>query len=178
MADGVKPTQIKEEFDWFCAIMRRENVRSYLEIGSKYGVSLRMAAACLPVPSRIVSVDIGARPMLINTIGGLCAAGYDAHMIAGDSTSDATVTLANGLGPFDCCFIDANHMTEYVEKDFANYGPMCRMVAFHDVGWRPTEWGTDKIHVPAVWNKIKDRYRHEELCLSPNSHGIGVVWMC
>ncbi len=171
----MKPSQIKAEFDWFGAIMKRENARSYLEIGSKYGVSLKMASEWLPKGSKLVSVDTGGHETLLSCIGGLKAAGYEAHLIKGDSTRLETVEEVGLYAPFDCVFIDANHMTEYVEKDFYNYSPMCRLVAFHDVGYRGEH---AKIHVPEFWNRIKTQYRHDELCLSPNSHGIGVVWMC
>ncbi len=171
----MKPTQIKEEFvDWFCAIMRRENVRSYLEIGSKDGASLRMAAAALPVQSKLVSVDITYRQSLVECIVELRQMGHEVQRVEGDSTWCETVDEVALFAPFDCCFIDGNHLFEYVEQDFRNYSPMCRLVAFHDVGYRGEH---EDINVPEFWNEIKGRYRHEELCLSPNSHGIGVLWV-
>ena len=52
-------------------------------------------------------------------------------------------------------------------QDWINYGPMARIVAFHDIGYdlgdRPVP--TSKIEVPKVWNEIKLGYPHEEIKL-------------
>lgn len=173
----MKPTQLKAEFAWLCDIMRREKVRSYLEIGSKYGDSLLLAAMRLTVPSRFVSVDINARKSLAQTMTALAAMGHVSTFVHGDSTDEKTIEMVRSFGPYDCCFIDANHMSDYVQSDFDNYGPMARIVAFHDIGYR-RDAGPINIGVPPVWAAIKTRYRYEELCLSPDNYGIGVVWMC
>jgi predicted O-methyltransferase YrrM len=42
--------------------------------------------------------------------------------------------LANeALPAFDLVFIDGNHTREYVQADHEHYGPLGRIVAFHDI---------------------------------------------
>ena len=63
--------------------------------------------------------------------------------------------------------------------DWQNYGPLARIVAFHDIGWRrEANWPGKRIAVPEVWNEIKAGYRFEEIKLCPTgkNNGIGVLW--
>jgi len=48
--------QNHEELAQFIALLKKENVRSYLEIGSKFGGSLWRIGCALQVKSRLVSV--------------------------------------------------------------------------------------------------------------------------
>lgn len=171
----------------FAEILRAEVVNSYLEIGSKFGGSLWEIAKSLPVGSRLVSVDLPhgdksfkeSEPPLRECIAALRAKGYDAHLIIGDSTDPVVIAAAAALGPYDACFIDANHTEPYIRKDWANYGPMARIVAFHDIGFfraggMPV--GKKPIEVPKVWNEIKQGRRHREIRVDPQDNGIGVIW--
>lgn len=178
--------QNKAELDGFIAILKREAVGSYLEIGSKHGGSLWHVANALPLGSRIVSVDLPqgdnsfkeSQPHLEACVAELKRLGYDSYLLLGDSTDAGVVEQVKALGPFDACFIDANHTLPYVTKDWENYGPMCRIVAFHDIGWVPRPEPSNKmpIEVPKLWNEIKGKYGHEEIKLEPRDNGIGVLW--
>jgi predicted O-methyltransferase YrrM len=179
--------QVDAEIDGLAEIFAREGVTSFLEIGSKFGGSLARIATRLPAGSRIVSVDLPrgtkawpqSEAELRALISKLRLQGFDAHLIWGDSTSATIVDRVRKLGPFDAIFIDANHTRPYVEQDWANYGPMGRIVAFHDIGWRRgPDWEGCRIDVPEFWNGIKSGYRHEELkfCPTDKNNGIGVLW--
>lgn len=181
--------QVEAEIDCFAEIVRRENVQSFLEIGSKFGESLRRVGAAMPLGSRIVSVDMPkgtkawpeSEKALTNVVAGLRGAGHDARVIWGDSTNPEIIERVRALGPFDAIFIDANHTMPFVTKDFENYGPMGRIVAFHDIAWhRAPEWVGTRIDVPQFWDKIKGQYRHEEIkaCPTGKNNGIGVLWRC
>jgi predicted O-methyltransferase YrrM len=177
----MKMLQREEEIAWFTTLLAREGVRSYLEIGSKFGGSLASVALSLPADSRVVSVDMpsGAResqPYLQACIARLRGRGYDAHLILGDSTSPAIIAAAAALGPYDACFIDANHSMPYVTKDWLNYGPMARIVAFHDISYVRKPDRPKPIDVPEFWNAIKTEFRHEECKLEKRHNGIGVLW--
>lgn len=172
--------QVAAEIDTLAALMKAEGARSYLEIGSKYGGSLWRVAKTMPKGSRIVSLDLDVNgPSLRACIAALRGDGYDAHLIAGNSMDQARVEKARALGPFDCVFVDGNHKLMYVRADWDNYGPMAKMVAFHDIGWRrATPSSPNRILVPEFWNEIKDGYRHREILLDPtgDAFGIGVIW--
>lgn len=180
--------QVPEEIGAYCWVLRREGIASYLEIGSKYGGSLWRAAMALPVGSRIVSIDLpngtkawrDSEAALKQCIADLCARGYDARVIWGDSRSKEVIHRAASWGPYDAIMIDADHRLAGVTADWANYGQMAtRLVAFHDIAWhRQPEWQGVRIDVPQFWDKLKASYRHEEFkfCPTGKNNGIGVLW--
>lgn len=170
--------QIDAEIDSLIALMKEAGVRSYLEIGSKFGGSLWRVAKALPRGSRIVSVDLGVNgETLPECIAELRRQDYEAHLIVGNSMDPVTIERARRLGPYDACFVDGNHKLMYVRSDWENYGPMAKMVAFHDIGWRrSTPASPNRILVPEFWNEIKGGYRHQEILLDRNAFGIGVIW--
>lgn len=174
------------ELDFFIEVLKRENVRSYLEIGSKHGGSLWRIARALPVGSRIVSVDLphGDRSFkesqqpLEECVEALNKRGYDAYLLIGDSTDPQIIVDVAELGPFDACFIDANHTEPYVRADWKNYGPLARIVAFHDIGWiaRPEPTKKMPIEVSKVWQEIKGAFHHQEIRMCARDNGIGIIW--
>jgi predicted O-methyltransferase YrrM len=178
--------QDEREFERFVAMMQRENLRSYLEIGSKHGGSLWRMATALPVGSRIVAVDLPhgdasfkeSQPNLEACVDELTRRGYETHLHLGDSTDPAIIADVTRLAPFDLCFIDANHTEPFVRKDWANYGPLARIVAFHDIGWVPRPEPSKKmpIEVPKVWKQIKRGFYNQEIRMCPRDNGIGIVW--
>jgi len=176
--------QDEREISWLVKQLLRNNVRSYLEVGCKFGGALWFVATRLPTGSRIVAVDLPqgdgsfkeAEPHLRSCVKALSARGYDAHLIIGDSTDAAVIKQATALGPFDACFIDANHTEPYVRADWANYGAQSRMVAFHDIAWKLKPTRKMDIHVPQVWAELKQQYKHRECAYSAADNGIGVLW--
>lgn len=180
--------QDEAEITAFCNLLTKERVTSYLEIGSKFGGSLWRAANALPIGSRIVSVDMPggtkawkeSEASLKACIAALNAKGYRATVIWGNSTDPKVIEQVRALGPYEAALIDGDHRLPGVTADFANYGPMCGIVAFHDLAWRRApEWVGTRIDVPQFWASIKGDYeRTEEIILCPTgkNNGIGVLW--
>jgi predicted O-methyltransferase YrrM len=176
------------EFNRFLALIREQQVRSYLEIGSKHGGSFWRISTSLPKGSRVVSVDLPhgdgsfkeSQPHLEACAKHLKADGYDAHLFIGDSTDLTIVEKVRKLGPFDLVFIDANHTEPYVSKDWENYRGMSNIIAFHDIGFvaLPHKAPPKKlpIDVPKFWNRLKKDHKHIEIRCCPASNGIGVLW--
>lgn len=179
--------QNKTEITGFANLLAKEKVRSYLEIGSKFGGSLWIVANALPKGSRIVSVDLPhgdtsfkeSEPPLRECIAALKNLGYDAHLFLGDSTDPAIIEKVKALAPFDACFIDANHTEPYVRKDWETYGQLSNIVAFHDIGHikRPEPSKKMPIDVPKVWAELKPKFRNVEFRLDARDNGIGVLWV-
>lgn len=179
-------TQSPIEFGALLHIVRRENVRSVLEIGSRYGGTLWAIANAMPKGSKAVAIDPdegqgsgkrGAAASLRACVGKLNEIGYAATLLAYDSTSRFTVGQAALHGPkYDLVFIDGNHEEGYVRADWTNYGPMGRIVAFHDVCWKHPGRPCAPVDVPKVWNEIKAGYRHKEFHDPKFNFGIGVLW--
>jgi cephalosporin hydroxylase len=184
----MKALQHPDELSRFVKLLRREGVRSYLEIGSKFGGSFRAVTLAMPPGSRAVSVDLpsgskhweASRVALASCVDDLKDLGYDVHLIWGDSTDPVVIQKVTALGPFGAVLIDANHTLPYVQSDWQHYGPLGRLVAFHDIAWRrPAGWpGEYWIDVPEFWESIKAHYRHEEIKLdrTRRDNGIGILW--
>jgi predicted O-methyltransferase YrrM len=179
--------QDEAEISAFADLVRSEGVRSYLEIGSKFGGSLKRVADVMPVGSRIVSVDlpkgtkawVQSEPSLRGVIDGLKKDGYDAHLIWGNSQDAKVIDRVRNLGPYDCILIDADHRLPGVTADWDNYASMGSIIAFHDIAWRRApEWAGTRIDVPEIWNQLKAGYRHKEFIMCPTgkNNGIGVLW--
>jgi predicted O-methyltransferase YrrM len=97
--------------------------------------------------------------------------GFDTHLIWGDSTAAEVIEKLMALGPFDAIFIDANHTSLIVEKDWANYGPMGRIVAFHDIGWhRAPEW---KDRHPDRRSRVLERHQGKTAIATKE-----IEWFC
>lgn len=184
---NVELMQDEAEIVALADVIRSEGVTSFLEIGSKFGGSLRRIADVMPVGSRVVSVDLprGTRlwrdsePALRSVMREFKSFGYDTHLIWGRSDDHTVIERVRALGPFDACFIDADHSLKAVTADWETYGPMCRIVAFHDIAWkRQQEWIGTRIYVPELWDELKTKYRHQEIKLDPSGedNGIGVLW--
>jgi predicted O-methyltransferase YrrM len=168
------------ELDEFVSLLASEGVKSYLEIGSKFGCSLWRVAKALPPGSKLVSVDLPSgdtRPHLEECLAALTKLGYETHLIIGDSTNSATIKAASDRGPYDVVFIDANHTTPYVTKDWQSYGSMGKIIAFHDINGNPNPPnGRIPIQVKAFWDGLKGSYRHREIIKCKRDNGIGVLW--
>jgi len=179
--------QYEAELTAFIDLMIKNSVRSYLEIGSKFGGSLWRIGSALGVGSRVVAVDLpdgtdewdASHASLSACIDRLRERGCDASVILGDSTDADTIDAVKQLGPFDAIFIDGDHRLEGIQKDWANYGPLGKMVAFHDIAWRngPKDRGYI-IDAPIFWADVKHKYRNAEIKLDPTKrdNGIGVLW--
>jgi predicted O-methyltransferase YrrM len=181
----VRLLQDLSEFNQFLKWIRGWGIRNYLEIGCKYGASVWRIAQQLPQHARIVGVDLphgdasfkDTLPHLQACFATLKAKKYDAHLLIGDSTDPGIIEQVRALSPFDLCFIDANHTEPYVRSDWKHYGEMAPIIAFHDIGWvTPPDYRKMPIHVPIVWNELKQQFKHAEIKRTPGHNGIGVLW--
>ena len=106
--------------------------------------------------------------------------GYNTHLIWGNSMEADTIRRVAELAPFDLVLIDGGHTGDCVRSDWMFYGPMGRIIAFHDIAWsRPADWnGTYQIDVPEFWARIKENYFHQEIRLDPTGqdNGFGILW--
>lgn len=174
--------QFPVELEWFIGLLKENEVKSYLEIGSRYGGSLWKIANALPKGSKIVAVDLPAdddsKDSLCACAAELQRRGYEVHTLLGNSRSSDIIGSVSRLAPFDVCFIDGDHTLDGVKSDYETYGRMAsKMVAFHDISWRrKPEWKGRRIEVPLFWENIKSGRRHDECRSEPNNNGIGVLW--
>ena len=179
--------QNDRELNEFADLVAKEGCLSLLEIGSKFGGSMWRLSRKMPKGSRLVAVDLprGTRAWnessasLKRMLSHLKLEGYDTSVIWGNSRDKGVIDQVRALGPYDLVFIDADHTMLGVKADWENYGPMGRLVAFHDIAWRRhPEWVGVWIEVPQFWNELKKNYRYQEFIFDDNKkdNGIGVVW--
>jgi predicted O-methyltransferase YrrM len=171
---AMKTKQNPSEFSWFLDILRRENVRSYLEIGSYQGGSALQVAHALIVPSLIVMVDSEPRDELDDALKTIVAMGHRGKLVSGNSQMSKTVEFVKKFGQFDCVFIDGDHSTAGVTADWQNYSPLAKMVAMHDISHEPKD-GKTAIETKAFWLSVRQE-PFVEIRFQQRHNGIGVLW--
>lgn len=98
-------------------------------------------------------------------------------LIQGDCHHPDVVEQIRQLGPYDFCFIDADHTYQSVRADWDNYGPMVKpggLVGLHDITPRP-DYGVDQL-----WREIKALSGSRTMEIVENSgryNGIGLCWI-
>jgi hypothetical protein len=173
--------QNSDELAWMLAHIERLKVGKLLEVGSSFGGTLKRMAAVLPVGSTIVSVDLPCdnTPPFLNPMASLreecrriAIRGGNVQLFVGDSHNAEVVEAVRQYAPFDFGFIDGDHSYAGIKADWENYGPMCKVVGFHDIGGGIEE-------CERFWAELKASglYRTEE-CISTQGmrFGIGIVY--
>jgi cephalosporin hydroxylase len=182
-----KVQQFPQELIEYCDFIRSAGVKSYLEIGCKYGGSAWHVAQAMG-SGRIVLVDLphghwgrsDSEAPLKECAKHLRKLGFDSHLFLGDSTKPEIVEQVRKLAPFDCLLIDANHTEPFVRQDFLNYGKLAKYCCFHDIGWNnPTPPNRLPIEVPKVWAELKETFRDSakfrEIKHDNGHNGIGIL---
>lgn len=172
---GKRWPQDESEITGFIELLVAEKIRSYLEIGCRNGDTFHAVGSRLPVGSLLVAVDkpkrVGSSEAFLEAAASdLRARGREAVVIFGDSHAPETVERVRGHGPFDAVFIDGDHSEAGVNADWQNYGPMGRIVAFHDVRGKQIPTFPMQTFVRARAGR-----RWIEFCESAH-YGIGVLW--
>lgn len=153
---------------------------SMLEIGSCFGGSLKQWASVMNRGATIVSVDLpyASTPAFMNSKDSLkdvchkiSLLGANVELIFGDSHSEAIVEAVNNFAPYDFVFIDGDHSYDGMKRDWESYGPMGRIVGFHDIGG-PLE---DCVR---CWKDIQAScgYKTREIVNGDRKYGIGLVF--
>ncbi len=185
------------ELNELCDVARESDVLTYLEIGSRNGVSLAKIgpvlaanAARLGRPARIIAIDLANGPWgspgtgdkLNDMAQMLRTAGIETEIIFGDSTDPGIVSRVQSLGPFDMTYVDGDHRYKGVSTDWENYGLKLspglrsRIVALDDVLYRDD--GADpEPGVWRLWGEIKSAgvYETRLIAAASSGQGIGVI---
>lgn len=183
---GTNWPQYEEEVRGFIKLLVDEGCKSYIEVGCRHGDTFHAVGKALPKGSLLIGVDLpGARSgketggrfpqsdqSLKVAASDLVGRGQKAHVIIGNSHDAKTVAEAGKFAPFDAVFIDGDHSPDGVRADWENYGPMGRMVAFHDI----YEQKTNPTAIMRLFKEIRQGRRWVEFALNKLDRGIGVLW--
>ncbi len=172
--------QNRQEFVYFLAHIA--GARSILEVGSCLGRSLWMMALVANPGAVIRSIDLGVlpeeagklkgldvSPALAQTRDELSADGFDVKICLGNSHDEKVIAWARDNGPYDVVFIDGDHSYEGAKADWLAYGPMGRIVGFHDIAH-------PQCGVRQLWSEIKSS-GHATTERVATHMGIGIIMM-
>jgi hypothetical protein len=179
---GQKSSQMQVELDGL--IQAFSGSKSYLEIGARHGDTFYTVMRSLPIGSLGVAVDYpghvwgkgGTDKYLDDAANELRKMGYKITVLIGDSQDIDIIDAVKELAPFDACLIDGDHRYDGVKADWLNYGPLCKMVAFHDiVGIKERCLASGSpVEVPRLWQEIKNG-SSKEFVADGSTMGIGVI---
>ena len=178
--------QYQEEIQGFIQVLKDEGCTSYLEIGCRYGDTWHAVGMALPEGSTLVAVDLpGAKSGMKNKGShqnsgiylkraekDLRKHGRDAHVIIGDSQEEETIAKVAALAPFDAVLLDGDHTERGVRKDLANYEPMAKIIAFHDIAGKG-KWAQQ---IRPIFKEFADGKKSVKFVQDGLRRGIGVVW--
>ncbi len=180
---GRRPSQRADELYGLIHLMQAEGCRSYLEIGARHGDTFHTVMGALPW-LRGVALDLpggnwGAASSRRDLRRAVRQFRKRANVIFGNSRDPAIVQAVAGFGPYDAILIDGDHLYDGVAADWSNYGPLGRLVAFHDIagtGQATHDARQLPVEVPRLWAELKPSHRHVEFIGAGSSMGIGVLW--
>ena len=169
-------------------VLRGMDCRSILEIGSRYGTTLATIARALPPKwTKLTSIDLPGgqwgstktMDVLTKCISDLGKEGYDAAVCFGDSRSEDSIAFARSRAPYGFVFIDGDHNYPVAYADWLTYGPMGRVVGFHDIAAVPKAGNPREVMgIPKLWAELKVKHKHIEIVAPTiaDRMGIGLIY--
>lgn len=181
--------QDEDELARFVSVLLARGVRSYLEIGARYGGTFERVMRALPVGSIGVAVDFPGGDFgderspedLIAAARRLRELGQRVRCLFGPSGAREIVQRVrwpDGLLRFDAVLIDGDHSYLGARADWEIYGPMGRLVAFHDIA-APEGFANRHgclVEVQRLWAELKPGRAHLEIVSPESPMGIGVLF--
>ena len=171
--------QSKEELAW--AMKHLEGKETLLTVGGSFGGTLTKMASVMNKGCQLVVVDLPCddTPKFLNPVDSLkencrklMILGANVELFIGDSHSKQVIDQVSNFAPYDFGFIDGDHTYEGVKADWENYGPMCKVVGFHDIGGAVEG-------VKRFWDELKAKgeFKTDEFVADENpKFGIGLVF--
>lgn len=184
---AIRPQQIKSEFLELAKLVKDQQCKYILEIGTYRGGTLFVFSQVATQDATVISLDyhftlLGKMYFGFQkrVLGKFIRNGQSLVVLRKDSHRPETLASIHEAlhgHQLDFLFIDGDHSYEGVRKDFEMYAPLVRsggLVAFHDIA---RSGGVEKVY--EFWNEIKSRYNHREFIhkIGPEAMGIGVMWI-
>jgi predicted O-methyltransferase YrrM len=155
---AVPPIQIRGEIVSLLALLRTEQPRRILEIGTANGGTLYLLSWACAADARILSLDIKEFEALYRRVFSSFSRGAQhVSIMQGDSHLDATRDAVQEFfgEALDFLFIDGDHSAQSVRRDYELFAPLVRpggLIAFHDIVEGPERLVGG---VPAFWREVR-----------------------
>jgi len=191
---ALAPCQLRAEIVAWLDLVSSVQPRRVLEVGTSTGGVLFLLARAAAPDAKLVGIDLpratdavghgGVQPWKERYFKGFAGPRQTIELVLGNSHDPATrsrVERAFG-GEIDVLFIDGDHSSEGVARDFRDYAPLVRpggLIGFHDiVPDAHTRTGvattSDAGDVHRFWGELKRDHDVVELVESPDQDGFGI----
>ncbi len=179
---AIQSQQIRSEFLELAKLVKEQNCKYILEIGTYRGGTLFVFSQLAAPGATVISLDFhftllgkvyGAlqKPLLRKFVRN----GKSLFLLREDSHQPSTLaTIRNVLQghELDFLFIDGDHTYEGVREDFRMYSPLVQdggLIAFHDIA---QSGGSREVY--RLWEELKPMYDHEEFIHHTGSGAMGI----
>lgn len=169
-----------ELFDYL-RFLKPRGVTRYLEIGTLWGGMFFAHCSVLSPTGHALAIDrfpSESADAMAARYRSLACPGQRVTCLWQDSHTDETaawVVAALDGAPLDLLFLDGDHSSDGIARDYGLYAPLVRaggVIAFHDID-AAVEGG-----IPAFWRTLRDRYESVEFIdrrHAPQGLGIGAL---
>jgi len=183
----IAPSQVMKEITSLFELVKSENPKTILEIGTDKGGTLYLWCQAAADDATIVSIDLSSRRRYSPKRRELYAkfvksARQKLHFLPFSSHEQSTVEKASALfggKKIDYLFIDGDHTYEGVKQDYIMFSPLVKeggIIAFHDIKTVREDCGVREIWEEVTKDMAKENYwEYAENDYGPLGAGIGVI---
>lgn len=177
---GIKPDQEVYEIRDFLNLLKKQNPKNIMEIGTNKGGTLFLFSKISDPEAKIISVDYQPTRTMqkwferrVRLYRTFVKKGQSLHLIMADSHKQETLKRIKNLlsrEKLDFLFIDGDHGYNGVKADYRMYSQFVKkggIIAFHDVSTAPG--------VIKFWAELKTQIPQAQEINHVNGWGIGII---
>ena len=185
----IQPMQERDEICELLNILKTENPKNILEIGTANGGTLFLFSRISDKNAKIISIDLpngkfggGYKKWRTTLYKSFILKEQSIHLLRKDSHEEETLYEVNKIlnkEKLDLLFIDGDHTYSGAKLDFEMYSPLVKKngyIIFHDIviAQRLVDFNGG---VSDFWNSIKNHYEFKEIVKDWNQErwGIGLI---